>query len=494
MHADRKQPATAPRRPDLAAAVAAMPVAVVVFDSAGVATIANRLAEQMLGVAPLTGRRVDAILGHEGAALLGRARDGGGMVRGEMPFHRADGGAGWVEASVAPAPWGEIMMSLADVTVARSERDRLDRERLAAEEAVQAKMRFFAAASHDLRQPLQAMALFVSALQSHVDKPQAKNIFGSLKTSLKSMEEMFESLLDMSRLDAGVLKPDPKEFMIGDVLQTLEDEFAGQAEQSELRLRVVPCSAAVFSDGAMLTRILRNFMSNAVRYTRNGGKVLVGCRRRGDVLRIEVWDSGIGIAADQVEEIFAEFFQGKTAQKRKGSGLGLAIVQRLAGLLGHRLDLRSVEGRGSMFAVEVPMVDPGFAAMADDEDDEAGECDVGGALVLVVDDDREILEGVELLLAQWGGRALTATSAEEALRRIEQENVRPDLILVDFQLTTATGGEPAISALQQVLGEAVPAFVFTGATELEAGSAFPVLRKPLQPGRLREVVAEALGR
>lgn len=473
---------------DMSSVVAALPIAVLAVGADGGVTAANALAERLLGGRPV-GRTLHELLGCQAAAELpGRLRAGGGIARLECRLGRA----AWVALSASAAPWGGMLLALEDISARKVTEATLKRQRDEAEEQVRARMRFFAAASHDLRQPLQALALFVSALEHHIDKPQTANIFSSLKVSLKSMEEMFDSLLDMSRLDAGVLTPERTAFMIGDVLETLETEFAPVAEQAGIRLRFVPSSHSARSDQAMLTRIVRNFVSNAVRYTGKGGKVLVGCRRRGDSLRIEVWDTGIGIPEDQVAQIFAEFYRGKTAEKRKGSGLGLAIVQRLARLLGHRLDLRSTEGKGSCFAVEVPLADSPAVDLDLEYVDAVPAPDVSGATVLVIDDDLDILDGVRTLMAQWGGRALTATSPEEALRHLEEVGARPDLVLVDQQLTTAVGGEPAIRVIEQALGAEVPSFVFTGAAEPSGD--YPVLRKPLQAADLRAVVADALGR
>ena len=239
----------------------------------------------------------------------------------------------------------ELRLRVADLTRQIEEADRLSR----------AKSRFFAAASHDLRQPLQALALFVSTLEAHVTTPQGLIILDAVKQSLSTMEEMFDSLLDMSRLDAGVLQADVRAFVINDVLERLEVEFGPQVARKGLLLKVVPSSATVVSDPALLARILRNFLANAVRYT-DQGKILIGCRHQGLNLAIFVGDTGVGIADDQRTAIFEEYVQGRHRWSPSGMGLGLAIVQRLAGLLGHGLALQSVPGRGSMFSVIVPQV------------------------------------------------------------------------------------------------------------------------------------------
>lgn len=469
-----------------------IPVPALALASDGTVTDANPAATRLLGVEMLDGRSFADFVTTESRSQVAAVINGQ-QHRAEMRMRRSDGTPFWSLVHASPEPTtGGIMAVLQEVTSQKLREEELRQGREEAEQEVRARMRFFASASHDLRQPLQAMALFISALENHVDKPQARNIFSSLKVSLKSMEEMFESLLDMSRLDAGVLKPNPAPFMIGDILERLETEFEAPAEQAGVGFRILPSSAAVVSDAAMLNRILRNFVSNAIRYTRSGGKVLVGCRRRGRTLRIEIWDSGVGISEDQLQEIFDEFYQGKTGEKRKGSGLGLAIVQRLARVLDHRLDVRSSEGSGSVFAVEVP-ISGAHAEPADIAEDATETRDVRGVALVVVDDDREVLEAIDLLVQEWGGTVITATTAEEALERVRAKRLRPDLILADYRLRTSEGGVSAIRALEKALGGNIPAFVFTGSTSdgSEIGEDYPVLRKPLQPERLKTVLADA---
>lgn len=472
-----------------------LPVPLAVVQADGIILAANPHAEAMMAVGPLVGQRLhDFVSDPQGCQRVWDILTSeGGAARVEVELRRGNGEDFWGLASAGPVQWGgqpAHILVFQEFTHQKMREQQLRQARDEAEQAVLSKMRFFAAASHDLRQPLQALALFVTALERHVQTPPAQRIFGSLKVSLSSMEELFESLLDMSRLDAGVLKPEPAVFLIGDVLETLETEFTGQAHHAGLKFRVVPSSQAVHSDQAMLTRILRNFITNALRYTRSGG-VVVGCRRRDRFLRCEVWDSGVGIAADQQQEIFSEFVQGRAATKRKGSGLGLAIVQRLARLLGHRLDLRSQEGRGSVFAVEVPLAECPDRDDAPSNDGAAAVADVTGAVVVVVDDEVEILEGVKLLLEQWGGRAITARSPEEAAAVLTRDRLIPDLILADYKLHTRDTGLDTILLLRRTVGRDVPAFVFTGSTaDDRVVDGFPVLRKPLDPTRLRAILAD----
>ena len=345
----------------------------------------------------------------------------------------------------------------------------------------------------------QALALFASALDHHVQAPQARTIVQSMKISLRGMEEMFDSLMDMSKLDAGVMRAEPQVFLINDIFQQLESTYGPQAEAAGLELRLVPSSAAVRSDPRLLARILGNFLSNAIRYTRHGS-ILMGVRHHGDSVSIAVHDTGPGIPDSQRLDIFREFHQGNGSPSGRGvgMGLGLAIVQRLARLLNHRVDVRSVVGRGSCFAVAVPLSEdwspvPGGA----EEDAEEEVRDVVGATVVVVDDDPEIQEGLGMILADWGCQAVVADNADQALSALAHQHLNPDVILADLHLHARGDGISAIRAIRSGTGRQVPAFLFTGDTEAPidaAASGFRILRKPLDPLRLRTLLADALGR
>lgn len=413
----------------------------------------------------------------------------------ELALRRRGGGTIWVIARARSLPVG-LLVGLADVSRYKRRERELLRQKGAAEQALWARMRFFAAASHDLRQPLQALALFVSVLDRHVGT-DGQVVLQSIRASLKTMEDMFNALLDMSRLDAGILKAQPAVFMVNDLLESLEGEFARQAEAGGQRLQVMPSSQAVRSDPALLMRILRNFLSNALRYAR-GARILVGCRRRGSQLRIEVWDTGPGISDEQKQRIFQEFYQGSgaVADEPPGVGLGLAIVQRLASLLEHQLDLRSAPGRGSVFSVTVPRADEDGVRDAEDEDIGVPP-DLSGVSVVVVDDDRDILEGLRLLFDEWGCRAVLATGAEDAVSAMTRDNLRPDIILADLRLGGSSCGIAAIEAILAGLPSDVPALLFSGDTNAgDAGEQgrFPLLRKPIDPLSLRRALGRTLGR
>jgi signal transduction histidine kinase len=278
-----------------------------------------------------------------------------------------------------------------------------------------AKSRFLAVASHDLRQPLHALGLFVGQLRSPLDSIDRDRIVERIDTAVVEMNELFNALLDIYRLDAGALTANLTDFPIAHLLRRLEATFTQTALKKGLRLRVMPSGAWVRSDIILLERILLNFVSNAVRYTSRGG-VLIGCRRRREVLHIEVWDSGPGIREDQQQKIFGEFYQRADSERDRhgGLGLGLAIVERLRRLLEHPVELTSIFGRGSRFTIVVPVV--AARQVVEPVSSAAAAVDrAQGKLVVVIDDDALVLEGTAGLLRSWGCRVVTAASHEAAL-------------------------------------------------------------------------------
>mgnify|MGYP000953369435 CR=1 FL=1 len=493
----------------LRAVMAAIPLPMLTVRTDGIIARANAAAHETLAVAPdgLPGRLVtDFVLPDPtdpGRLALRDALEASGEAhRIEMRARRADGALLWVLVSGRRfTVRGEtrFLVVFQDVTDLKLKERQLTEANEEAERNIRARMRFLAAASHDLRQPLQAMALFASALDHHVATPQARTIVQSLKASLRGMEEMFDQLLDMSKLDAGVMRAEPRQFLLSDVFEQLEMTYAPQAEAAGLEFRVVPSSLAVVSDPRLIARILGNFLSNAIRYTRSG-KVLLGARPNGDRVRLVVCDTGPGIPENRRLEIFREFSQVNPAnqgERGEGTGLGLAIVQRFALLLGHRLDLRTIEGKGSAFSVEVPRAAEEWIPVDEEEQEDVAR-DVSGATVVVVDDDRDIQDGLELLLEEWGCRPLVAANGPDSLRLLDGDHIRPDLILADLHLSGGASGLAAIAAIRSRTGGDVPALLFTGDTgagaEMANAGAVRILRKPVDPMRLRAAMAEALGR
>ncbi|WP_296385475.1 ATP-binding protein [Reyranella sp.] len=370
--------------------------------------------------------------------------------------------------------------------------ERLEQERDRATAANQAKTRFLAAASHDLRQPLHALGLFTATLaalarKGDVRRTEAQSLAGRLQAVIGSLGGLLHGLIDVSRLDAGLVPVERRPLALGQLISGLGEEFAVQARDRDISLRVVTSHAWVDSDPALLKRILDNFLSNALRYA-PGGRVLIGCRRRGDSIEIQVVDTGPGIPADQLEAVFEEFTQlhNPHRDRQQGLGLGLAIVRRLADLLGHAVTLRSTPGRGSTFAVRVPLAAPAAAVRMAGPEPEAS-----GALgIMVVDDDLQGLEGIAALLSAWGYRAYVAPSVEELCRRHDRAGTPSvHLIIADYRLA---GGLTGLNAIQQTiahLGYRVPALIVTGDTSPErlrelAASGHAVLHKPLAPDLL----------
>jgi len=359
-----------------------------------------------------------------------------------------------------------------------------------------AKSRFLAAASHDLRQPLHALGLFVAQLQGRMRADERKRIVARIEAALSAMNELFNALLDISKLDAGVLTPKVIEFPVTQLLKRVETTFGGPAREKGLSLRIVPSSAWVRSDFILLERIVFNLTSNAVRYTSSGG-VVVGCRKRGDCVRIEVWDNGAGVPADQQYNIFAEFYRlgEPDGDRRGGLGLGLAIVDRLSRLLDHPIRLTSTVGKGSCFAVTVPLV----AAPREVAKPQAPAYTPIDAskLVVLIDDDPLVREGMGGLFRSWGCRVVTAGSDETALAGLAERDHPPDLIISDYHLPGGKTGIQAIESLRRTLSAEIPAFLVSGDTNpeplREAGAnGYHLLHKPVDPMALRAMVGQVL--
>lgn len=365
-----------------------------------------------------------------------------------------------------------------------------------AERANHAKSRFFAAASHDLRQPLHALSLFVAALKARNQQPEAQILIDNIETSTATMELLFNALLDISRLDAGTIEAHPVHFSLRKMLLDLDRQFAPLAAEKHLRLRFRPCDLTLYSDPLLVERILANLIANAIRYTDDGG-VLVACRRHGRLIRLSIIDTGRGIAPDQQESVFQEFVQlhNPARDRSKGLGLGLAIVSRLGRLLGHRVDLRSRPGHGSIFSIDIPRGDPRLIqppAVAS-----APGPIPGDALVLLVDDESAILRGMAELFDNWQIDLVTAHSADEAVQWLDSIGRVPDVIVSDYRLPDDTDGIEVISRLRQKFGHAIPAILITGDTAPDtivriSQAGVPMLHKPLRPAKLRALLTHLI--
>lgn len=296
-----------------------------------------------------------------------------------------------------------VVMTFVDVTIRKCAEDALMAAKLQAESANLGKSRFLAAASHDLRQPLQTLSLLQGILANKLKDKDALQLVARGEETLTAMSGMLNTLLDINQLEAGVIRPEFSDFPINDLLEHLKIEFAYHTHSHGLEWHVIPCRWAVHSDPRLLEQMIRNLLSNAVKYTKDGG-VLLGCRRRGDKLRIEVWDTGLGIPKDQLQAIFEEFHQvdNPARELSRGLGLGLAIVQRLGNLLGHAVDVRSRPDRGSVFSIEVTLATRAAHVARDDIEPEAEGIAARSGPILIVEDDPGLRDSLEDLLRSAG--------------------------------------------------------------------------------------------
>ena len=379
--------------------------------------------------------------------------------------------------------------------------------RAAAETASLAKSQFLAAASHDLRQPLHAMGLFAAALASRVRDPGVTPLVASIRASVEALEHLFAELLDLSQLDAGALRPTPAAFELQPVFVRLAADFSPQAQAAQLSLRIVPTRLCVASDPVLLERVLRNLLANAVRYT-PAGRIVLGARRRAAAVRIDVIDTGIGIAATDATRVFDEFVQLAAVPRNdasgRGMGLGLAIVRRLAALCGHEVELASRPGRGSRFSILVPrapMLAPsGPRLHARGQAEIVPSTTLHGRRILVVDDDAAVVSAMQALFASWDAKATGGPDAGVALatlQRVEPCDGPVDLIVADLRLADGKSGIDAIGKLRRRLGADTPAIIVSGDTSVAAqtevrNAGVALLVKPVVAGALKEAAEHAL--
>ncbi|HET9446539.1 MAG TPA: hybrid sensor histidine kinase/response regulator [Steroidobacteraceae bacterium] len=376
--------------------------------------------------------------------------------------------------------------------------ENLQREKLAAEQANAAKSRFLAAASHDLRQPVHALSLFVAAMRPRTMDEEARELLDHIDDSVRAMSGLFGGLLDISRLDAGVVEVNRGPVAVQPLLERVCHDFEVLANAIGLQLVLHECSLSVMSDALLLERILRNIIANAITYT-DRGRVVVGCRRRRGNLSIQVWDTGRGIPAHEQEHVFQEFYQlGNPERDRtKGVGLGLAIVRRLTQLLGHTLTVRSELRKGSMFAVSTPYADEAAAVTAQTGEFSAPFLAHGYGLILVIDDEMAIQIAMKSLLESWGYEAITAGSCDEMLERIATHRTAPRLIISDYRLRDNASGIDAIERLRSEYNDEIPGMLITGDTAADRlkeaqESGFLLLHKPVPNHRLRASIAHLI--
>jgi PAS domain S-box-containing protein len=405
----------------------------------------------------------------------------------------------YLQVSEAPTLDGGTVSLVIDITDRINTETRLEQARLESENANKAKSKFLAAASHDLRQPLHAIGMFLSALEDRRSKVDTENARADLKIirnisdSLEALRGLLNALLDISKLDAGVMRADKKPVMLCPLIQRLAKQYNARAQEKGLKLRSFCSEIAVHSDPVLLERVLSNLMSNAVRYTEQGG-VLLGVRRRADEILIQVSDTGVGIPQDKIDDIFVEFQQleNPARDRRRGLGLGLAIVERVVALLGHQLEVKSRLGQGTTFSLKVEQAEIQQYVEVEKPVDVAL---VGNQvpLVIVIDDEPDVLEGMRELITGWKYDVITATSTQEALIKIDQSSKVPNLILADYRLPEELTGAQAITLIHNKLGKEIPAVIITGDTAPDRiqeakASGFILLHKPLRPAKLRQLI------
>jgi len=396
--------------------------------------------------------------------------------------------------------YGGRVLTYTDISDLIKREQALEEARKVAEQANTAKTRFLAAASHDLRQPIHALGLFFAELSDRVHNSETNSLITQVNGSINAINSMLNALLDVSKLDAGVVKPNIESFALTELFLQLESDFIPIATENHNTLKIRPSRHMVTSDPFMLDRILRNLIGNALRYTRNG-RILVSARQRNETVQIQVFDNGPGIPEDQLDEVFIEFHQiGNPARDRQqGLGLGLAIVKRLTSLLGHNITVTSKVGRGSCFSITLPLTH----VIQAKPDTKLINLTTTHALdrhqVLVLDDDNVILEGMRGLLTRWGCQAIIANSPAEAFAKLDSDLNKPELLIIDYRLPDNVSGIEFAKNLQNILAYPLQVLIITGDTAPERlreadASGFPLLHKPVQPAKLRSVLQYLLSK
>lgn len=396
-----------------------------------------------------------------------------------------------------PMPDGGMVTLFNDVSEAWQSQRALERARDKAAAADQSKSRFLRAANHDLRQPLASMKLLIYACMAAETEEERNEALHAMDVSASIMEDLLGALLNIGQLDAGKVTPQIQTFQVSTVLERLRVQFSHLAKEKGLDLRILPSRAAIESDRALLERILSNFVGNAINYT-TVGRVLVGCRRHGKLLRIEVHDTGRGIAEEHREAVFDEFFRVvEQMPARHSLGLGLNIARRLADMLGHRITLRSQLGRGSVFAVDVPLGDIWHSSVGAAEISERIGGEFAGLTCLVLEDDVHLRNALTTLLQRWGIATQVLDSFDAIPAAVAEFSPPPDIVITDYRLRGGVKGTDVVHQINDLLELPCPAIVMTAETgpELIASirkQGFPVLIKPVSPPALRVIMHNIL--
>ncbi|HMN72662.1 MAG TPA: hybrid sensor histidine kinase/response regulator [Rhodoblastus sp.] len=370
----------------------------------------------------------------------------------------------------------------------------------AAEKENSSKTRFLAAAGHDLLQPLYAAQLSMSTLVDLQADPAAAKLCRQVDRALVTIEAYLRSILDISKLDAGVVTPEFQPVRLSEMFHSLDSDFRPIVERKQLKLRFRPTDMAVVSDPILLRRILQNLVSNATRYTSEGG-VFIGARRRGDCVRIEVTDTGVGVAPADIERIFEEFHRAHSSdapQSGEGLGLGLSIVRRMSQALDHRVEVRSNPARGSRFTVIAPLAEPDLPRAADFVfvENWARANDLRGRSILLVENDPEVMEATRWLLAQWGADVVLAPDLDTVRARLAG-GAAPDAIVADYHLDRDESGLQAITLARRITQREIPSVIVTADQGVEAieqarAAGCELMRKPVKPAQLRAVLTHLL--
>jgi two-component system, sensor histidine kinase len=492
-------------------ALESAPDAIVIVNADGRIVFASSQVAALFGYDPneLVGEPVERLLPERFRAVhLGHRKSYASSARMrpmgiglDLYALRKDGTELPVEISLSPIHDGQqtvVAAAIRDVSERKRIQAALTHAREDADRANQAKSRFLATASHDLRQPLQTLALLNGTLSRIVKDPTAAEAVEQQGQAVDAMSRLLNALLDISKLESGAIQPDPSDFAVAALFEQLRVEFASLAASKGLTLEVDPAAERVHSDASLIGQILRNLVSNAIKYTRQGSVRLRALARPPDV-RIEVADTGVGIAADQLPYIYDEFYQVGVASNtaREGYGLGLSIVRRLVTLLGLRLDVHSEVGRGSVFAIEIPQALRAAAPSerAPGRGAAATHGPAGSPRILLVDDDAGVRNATSMLLKVEGYRVLAAASLEEAARGA-RENPDIELLITDYHLAQGETGIDVMAAVRTVVGGGLKAILVTGDTssmihELEADERTRLASKPVNAEELLGLI-EAL--
>ncbi len=480
------------------------PDAIVIVDAAGVILFASRQIATLAGYLPqdIVGRRIEELLPERfRAGHLGHRRSYSrdahprpmGVDLDLYVLHR-DGRELPVEISLSPVREGERLLvaaAIRDITERKRIQTELKQAREAADRANLAKSRFLTAASHDLRQPLQTLSLLNGTLRRAVREPLAGEAVAQQGQAIEAMSRLTNALLDMSKLESGAIRPDPADFAVAGLFEEMRKEFASHAASKGLELRVDTGAPAAHSDPSLVGQILRNLVSNAIKYTQQGWVELRSTPVSGGV-RLEVADTGVGIPADQLPHIYEEFFQVGVASNssREGYGLGLSIVHRLVRLLGLRLEVHSEVGRGSTFALELPAAVRAVGTAAASADSTAAPRESSAARVLLVDDDAGVRNATAMLLEVEGFAVARAASLGEAVQEARRDPPI-DIVIADYHLQKGETGIDVIAAVRELVGPRLGAVLVSGDTSSTLRQIIPDdrLRLASKPIRADELLA-----